>query len=276
MSTFVEPSQALALRKGWVVLHLFYHVEQTTWQLFSPDGQRDSKTHFSQLVQEIRALPDTQLLTFSILSPKADLGVLLVTPDVHQANAMEKQITLALGADVLTPVYSYLSLTGDGATEPGDEALAGIVAARGIVRDTPEFDEAVAALRDSYSEMLESQLYPNLPDWPVFCFYPVIRRRHASGNWYDLDGDDREKLTTSQRMTMLKHRAAGVLPVITGSTGLDDAEWAVSLFAQELPPIREAVSAMRYEEVSALYDDFGECYLGLQLPLDQLFSRLIL
>ena len=36
---------------------------------------------------------------------------MLITPDLQEANRIEKRLTLSLGADVLTPVYSYLSLT---------------------------------------------------------------------------------------------------------------------------------------------------------------------
>jgi hydrogen peroxide-dependent heme synthase len=34
------------------------------------------------------------------------------------------------------------------------------------------------------------------------------------------------------------------------------------------------VYEMRFDEVSAQYADFGEFYLGLQLPLDELFQRI--
>jgi chlorite dismutase len=33
---------------------------------------------------------------------------------------------------------------------------------------------------------------------------------------------------------------------------------------------------MRFDEVSARYGEFGEFYIGLQLPLDELFERLAL
>src|SRR5438094_9201832 len=97
--------------EGWHVLHLFYKVEHGQWQLFSEDEKLRAKTNLAELVQEIRATPDTQLLTFSVVSPKADLGFMLLTPDLQMANAFEKKLTLSLGADVLTPVYSYLSMT---------------------------------------------------------------------------------------------------------------------------------------------------------------------
>src|ERR1043166_9175247 len=97
--------------QGWHCLHLFYRVEHGQWQLLSADEQREAKVALSSLVQEIRALDSTQLLTLSMVTPKADLGFMLVTPDLHNANKIDKQLSLSLGPDVLTPVYSYLSLT---------------------------------------------------------------------------------------------------------------------------------------------------------------------
>src|SRR5204863_8495614 len=86
-------------------------IEHGQWQLLSAEEQRSAKVALSALVQEIRAQESTQLLTLSMVSPKADLGFMLITPDLHNANRIEKRLSLSLGADVLTPVYSYLSLT---------------------------------------------------------------------------------------------------------------------------------------------------------------------
>src|SRR3982074_1310935 len=96
---------------GWHCLHLYYRIEHGQWQLLNAEEQRNAKVALSSLVQEIRAIPDTQLLTLSVVTPKADLAFMLIAPDLHAANRIEKQLSLALGADVLVPVYSYLSLT---------------------------------------------------------------------------------------------------------------------------------------------------------------------
>ena len=64
--------------------------------------------------------------------------------------------------------------------------------------------------------------------------------------------------------------------MITGSTGLDDAEWGVSLFAHDVFDIKSIVYEMRFDEVSVQYAEFGEFYLGVQLPLDQLLVRILL
>ena len=106
-----DKNTALVPEEGWHCLHLFYHIEYGQWQLLSREEQNAAKTNLSSLVQEVRAMESTQLLTLSMVSPKADLGFMLITPDLHNANRIEKRLSLSLGADVLTPVYGYLSLT---------------------------------------------------------------------------------------------------------------------------------------------------------------------
>jgi chlorite dismutase len=68
--------------------------------------------------------------------------------------------------------------------------------------------------------------------------------------------------------------AGRVRQLITGATGLDDAEWGVTLFANDIFEIKSIVYEMRFDPVSAQYADFGEFYVGLQLPLDDLFRRI--
>src|SRR5213075_918064 len=91
------------------------------WNLLSREEQNAAKTNLSALVQEVRAMESTQLLALSVVTPKADLGFMLITPDLHNANKIEKQLSLSLGADVLTPVYSYLSLTEESEYVSTDE-----------------------------------------------------------------------------------------------------------------------------------------------------------
>ena len=86
----------LVPREGWHVMHLFYHVDHAQWSLFSDEEKRHAKTRLTELVQEIRATPDTHLLTFSVATPKADLGFMLLTPDLQVANAFEKQLNCQL------------------------------------------------------------------------------------------------------------------------------------------------------------------------------------
>jgi chlorite dismutase len=54
-----------------------------------------------------------------------------------------------------------------------------------------------------------------------------------------------------------------VVQVITGSAGLDDFEWGVSLFAVRPDDLKDVVYTMRFDEVSARYAEFGPFYTGI-------------
>ena len=261
--------------EGWHVLHLFYRVEYGQWQLLSPDDQRAAKTNLTELIQEIRAAESTQLLAFSIVTPKADLGFMLLTPDLQTANAFEKRLSLSLGPDVLTPVYSYLSMTerSEYTTTEADYAAETLEKERGLTAGTPEHDAGLEDFRTRMEKYGKDRLYPKLGNRPVICFYSMGKRRGAQQNWYRMGHAERKEL-------MLGHARIGrqwagkIRQLITGSTGLDDSEWGVTLFAHDTFDVKGIVYEMRFDAVSAEYADFGEFYIGLQLPLDELFRRL--
>ena len=84
----------------------------------------------------------------------------------------------------------------------------------------------------------------------------MSKRRGETNNWYALAYDERERL-------MRQHGALGrefkgrILQVVTGSTGLDDWEWGVTLFGVHVDDLKECVYTMRYDEASTLYAEFG-------------------
>jgi hydrogen peroxide-dependent heme synthase len=269
-----EMDAALVPEQGWHCLHLYYRIEFSQWQLLSPEEQRTAKIALSALVQEVRALESTQLVTMSIVTPKADLGFMLVTPDLHAANRIEKQLSLSLGADVLIPVYSYLSLTEESEYVTTEEEHARTLETEEKLKpDSPEFVQALAAFRERMAKYRHERVYPTLPDWPVVCFYNMTKRRGEQRNWYTLPYDERRRLMGGHAKVGREY-AGKIKQLITGSSGLDDAEWGVTLFARDTFQIKSIVYQMRFDEVSAVYGDFGEFYIGLQLPLDELFRRL--
>jgi peroxiredoxin len=50
----------------------------------------------------------------------------------------------------------------------------------------------------------------------------------------------------------------------------------VTLLAKDTIDIKAIVYEMRFDEVSARYADFGDFYIGMQLPLSELFERVCL
>jgi hydrogen peroxide-dependent heme synthase len=261
--------------EGRHVLHLFFRVDYAAWDLLEGSQKIAAKTALASLVQEIRATPATQLLTLSVVSPKADLGFMLLTSDLHTADAYAKQLGLALGPGILTPEFSWLSMTerSEYTTSDSDYARQ-LENEEKISAGSPEFEEKMAAFRARMAKYLKDRLEPNLPDWPVVCFYPMSKRRAGAGqNWYALDFASRKKLMGGHARVGRQY-AGRVLQLITGSIGLDDMEWGVTLFSRTTSEIKAIVYDMRFDEVSAQYAEFGEFFLSLQMPLDSLFARL--
>jgi peroxiredoxin len=260
--------------QGWHCLHLFYRIDFAQWQLFNPNEQRTAKTTLAEIVQESRATENTQLLTLSIVTPKADVGFILITPDLHMANCFEKRLTLSLGPGVLEPVYSYFSLTEESEYATTAEQYAETLEREQKLKPgMPEFDSAMSSFAERMKHYTHERVYPTLPDWPVVSFYNMSKRRGEQRNWYALPFDDRRKLMAGHAKVG-REFAGKVKQLITGSTGLDDAEWGVTLFARDTFQIKAIVYQMRFDQVSAEFADFGEFFVGLQLPLDELLRRL--
>ena len=265
-------STTLHPKEGWHVLHLFYRIDYASWRLLSKEEQIEAKTAISALVQQIRATEETQLLTFSVVSPKADLGFMLLTPDLHFANAVEKKLSLSLGDDVLSPVFSFYSLTERSEYTTTEEEYR---ASLPTEKSAEEIDELMKEFRTRMDKYLQDRLYPNVADWPVLCFYPMSKRRGEQENWYRLSFDERKQLMSGHARVGRQY-AGRIRQLITGATGLDDWEWGVTLLAHDVFEVKSVVYEMRFDDVSARFAEFGEFFIGLQLPLDQLFQRLLL
>ena len=101
-------------------------------------------------------------------------------------------------------------------------------------------------------ELKQARLYPQLPPEGkrAFCFYPMSKRRGAEQNWFTLPYDERKELMYAHGTSGRKF-AGRVLQVVTGSTGIDDWEWGVTLFAVHPDDLKEVVYTMRFDEASA-------------------------
>jgi chlorite dismutase len=173
----------------------------------------------------------TQVVTAVLLGHKADIGFVALGPDLRRLRALQTALRLA-GLDV---VGSYVSLT--------------------------EVSEYAAGVPD---EMKQARLYPELPPtgMPAFCFYPMSKRRLEADNWYRLPFEDRVALMHGHG-AVGRHYRGRVLQLVTGSTGLDDWEWGVTLFAVHPDDLKACVYEMRFDEASARYAEFGPFWSGI-------------
>jgi len=272
-----QSSSSILPTEGHHVLHLFFRVDHSVWHYFNQEEQEIRLRALKKVVEEIENLAATQLLTFSMVTPKADLGLMLITPDLDHLDQAAKKLEHSLGHGVLTPTFSWLSMTERSEYGMNDEEYAKkLEQEEGINARMPAFEEKMQAFRDRMSKYIQERLYPQLPpatEWPVFCFYPMSKRRNPDQNWYALSLEERKKLMQGHALVGRGY-AGRVRQFITGSTGLDDQEWGVSLFAKTTSSIKEIVYEMRFDEVSVKYAEFGEFFIGIQMDLENLLKRL--
>jgi chlorite dismutase len=185
---------------------------------------------------------DHQVVTVAVLGHKADLAFMALGPDLWRLRAFQTALAAA-GLDV---VDSYLSLT--------------------------EVSEYAQGLPE---EMKQARQFPQLPPEGkrAWCFYPMSKRRNVDQNWYALPYDEREQLMQGHGKTG-RTFAGRILQLITGSTGIDDYEWGVTLFGVHPDDLKDVVYTMRYDEASAIYAEFGSFYTGVVAPIEELLREL--
>ena len=181
-----------------------------------------------------------QIVTAAIMGAKADTCFMVLGVNLWDLRKFQSRIQAA-GFNV---AESYVSVT--------------------------EISEYAAGMPE---KMINDRLFPILPPagMKAFCFYPMSKRRGEEHNWYALPYEEREQL-------MRQHGKSGrdfkgrVLQVITGSTGLDDWEWGVTLFGVHVDDLKDCVYTMRFDEASTLYAEFGAFYTGLVGTVDEVLD----
>jgi chlorite dismutase len=99
----------------------------------------------------------------------------------------------------------------------------------------------------------------------------MSKKREGSENWYSLSADQRADLMRAHGRTGRRY-AGKVSQIVTGSIGLDDWEWGVTLFSDDPLQFKRLVYEMRFDEVSARFAEFGPFYVGRRLRPDDVAS----
>ena len=278
MSDLTSNLPAILPSEGLHVVHLFFRIERALWEALSGEEKARRQAVLDGLVHEIQSLPRTQILPFSLVNPKADLGFMLLTPDLQTADVCSKRLGNSLGAGILSPVTSYLSMTERSEYTTTDAEYTKELEGEGILEGTPAFEEKMSEFRQRIAKYLKYRVEPNLPkheDMPVLCFYPMSKRRNPGQNWFAESFEHRKELMAGHAKVGRTY-AGRVLQLITGSTGLDAMEWGVTLFTKTTSEIKAIVYEMRFDEVSHKYAEFGDFYIGIRMDIPSLCQRLAL
>jgi hydrogen peroxide-dependent heme synthase len=240
---------------GWGVLHLMLKVDHAA----VPGLPDAAAKEFAGVLE--RWQDELQLHVFSGLGHKADVLLMALSDDLTRLRALQTDVAATAAAPAIELVDSYLSLTEGSEYTETPERYRETMAAKGV--EGEDLDTRVEQFAERMAKYTESKLHPQMPDWQLLCFYPMSHRREGDDNWYALDYEERKRL-------MAEHGKSGraytgrVLQLVSGSTGLDGWEYAVSLFAHDLADIKSIVYTLRYDEASVRYAEFGDFWIGIR------------
>jgi chlorite dismutase len=265
---------SLVPESGWHVLHLFYRIDRVQLARFDENARVDGRNQLRAILEAARPGAIEQRQCFVVPGHKADFGLVLAGPDIEAIRGVQTAIAASALGPALEAVDSFYSITEVSEYVPDAEEYGR------ILRERERMDPQSAAYQarvTQYASRLEGmnrqRMYPEFPDWPCLCFYPMNKWRLPDANWYTLPFAERNELMAQHGKSGMQF-AGRVTQVITASTGLDDWEWGVTLWARNPAYLKEIVYTMRFDEASARYAEFGKFYVGFIVPPARLVQDL--
>jgi chlorite dismutase len=238
--------------EGSYVLHDFRTVDWDAWRN-APEHERERALKEGEAFLTHRELAarsdDGQSAVYSILGHKADLLFLHLRPTMADLDRIERSFEDTALAAFTERTTSYVSVTeASGYGEQTREYLAG------------ETDEDAAI-----GDYIDDRLHPEIPEREFVSFYPMSKRRQPEQNWYDTPYDERAE-------HIMRHADIGrgysgkVEQMICSSVGLDDHEWGITLWADDLSHVKDLLNEMRFDPSTSQFAEFGAFLVGRKFP----------
>ncbi|RQG89125.1 heme-binding protein [Natrarchaeobius halalkaliphilus] len=241
--------------EGWYVLHDFRSIDWDAWRN-APDHRRsraiDEGIEFLAAAERLEDADAGDSATFSVLGHEADLLVLHLRPTLADLDGLERRFEHTELAAFTERTDSYLSVT----------EVSGYM--------SQEFFDEDSEVEDTgMKRYIESRLEPEIPEAEFVSFYPMSKRRGPDHNWYDLPFDERAEHLSSHG-DIGREYAGRVTQIISGSIGLDDFEWGVTLFADDPTDVKELLYEMRFDPSSSRFAEFGRFLSARRFPPENL------
>ena len=254
--------------EGYPTLHQMMRFRWSAWRQL-PEAERDSIVgEATPLLVKMEQNSNGQSALFSLLGHKGDLMLIHFRETFDALNQVQLQLAQLRLSDFLEPTTSYLSVVELGLYESTTKVYKALID-RGIEPHSEQWKSEIQETLARQKEAMRPRLFPTMPPHRYACFYPMDRCRGETKNWYTLPIAERQRQMNEHGM--IGRRYAGeVKQIITGSIGFDDWEWGVDLFAEDPLVFKKLIYEMRFDEVSAVYAQFGSFYVGVRCPAAQL------
>ncbi|WP_195575782.1 hydrogen peroxide-dependent heme synthase [Paenibacillus sp. 1001270B_150601_E10] len=247
-------NEAALTLEGWYALHDFRTINWSLWNKADDEEKAHALDDLQALWEQWKKTENDNLgssVVYSIVGQKADLVFFHLRETLEELNELETEFNKSAFARYTIPSYSYVSIVelSNYMAKPG---------ATGDPMDNPE---------------VQARLKPILPKMKHICFYPMNKKRDLQDNWYMLSMEERRGMMRSHGM-IGRNYAGKVKQIITGSVGLDDWEWGVTLFSDDPLQFKKLVYEMRFDEVSARFGEFGSFFVGNRQTEDSLIAMM--
>jgi hydrogen peroxide-dependent heme synthase len=261
--------------EGYSVLHQMFRFRWSAWRQLSSEPQSQKSKIIEEAVRLLGSWEGTgsgQSAVYSLLGHKGDLMLVHFRESFYELNRTEIQFAQLGLNDFLEPVSSYLSVIELGLYESSLKTYREL-AAGGIEPHSEEWKRSINETLGRQREAMRPRLYPDIPPARYICFYPMDRRRGEEKNWYTLPMEERARQMNEHGLVGRRYTGE-VKQIITGSIGFDDWEWGVDLFADDPLVFKKLIYEMRFDEVSAVYAQFGYFYVGVRCSANN-FGKLL-
>jgi len=259
--------------EGAGVLHQMFRIRWTEWKKLGPADRAAVAREAAQALAGMEKAAGGQSAAYSLLGHKGDLLFVHFRDAFADLTAVESKLARLRLFDYLEPTTSYVSVVELGLYESTVKTYEALID-KGVEPNSDDWNKAIEEVLSRQREAMKSRLFPEIPAAKYVCFYPMDRKRGESINWYTLPLEERQR--QMHEHGLIGRRYAGtVKQIISGSIGLDDWEWGVTLFADDPVIFKKLIYEMRFDEVSAVYAAFGTFYVGMRLPAAELEQALV-
>jgi chlorite dismutase len=226
--------------EGWYLLHDMRKFDWKGWNSADGRTQEDALEEAVSFLEEADDVDEGGTAIYSVVGDKADLMFVHVRPNLEELDTAERRFENTRFADFTSETASHVSVTEVG----------------GYTNEDVE--------NDDLSGYARSKLFPEIPDKRYVSFYPMSRKRAPEQNWYKTTKKHRDEMMREHRESGEKY-AGKIKQLISGSIGIDDWEWGVDLFTDDMKHAKGIVYEMRFDEASADYSEFGPFYTGIRM-----------
>lgn len=248
--------------EGYSSLHQMMRFRWAAWKQIDAAHKKEITQAAGDLLGQWERGKSGQSALYSLIGHKGDIMLVHFRNSFDDLNRAEIQLAQLRLSDYLEPTTSYLSVIELGLYESSLKTYRELVE-QGIEPHSDEWKQAINDTLDRQREAMRPRLFPEIPKARYISFYPMDRRRGEEKNWYTLPMEERARQMNEHGL--IGRRYAGeVKQIITGSIGFDDWEWGVDLFADDPLVFKKLIYEMRFDEVSAVYAQFGHFYIGVR------------